>query len=462
MATLQEIQNRIAFRREIAKLTFDQLGQISVTVNSKSVLNQDSLRSIAAKIGLTAFEQDGETYKSNNAKKSILVQAIWDDLEEERQAHDINTAIDTEAVKTIATEANDVTETDLGQLAKIAFDKIVSYTDSLWNHGDYKPTDSYLISITGDIARLLQNRTSGKTGGYLKPETVMSYKSTLKALVLKMVEEQTANHHYPKYLEIFNMIFGCKRDGRYIRGELDKALTTQSTAKGISGNHNLSVRKGNQSIANVARLYDFALETLGVLLSTDNPKSNELWQKVAISLMLVTGRRLSEIMSTAKFTPSDRGGWVVFEGQLKTKGNEVVKPYPIPTVVDFETIDSAMNWLRSNGKHNLDPDKAHQNYSKPLSATTKALDSWIDYIERETVVKEGGIEKPRMLTSHTCRQIYAQIWKESAELEGAPHHRISTILGHGKEDNGTALRYDADIEVRDARAILTKLGRAVR
>lgn len=458
MASLQDIQTRIAYKYEIAQLTIAQLNEISVSIKDEV---GDSLRSIATRIGLITFELDGAVYKSNTARKAILVEGIYNHVEEERQVLNINTAIDTTTVKAIATEADDLLETDLGQLATIAFNKIVTYTDSLWNHGDYKPTDSYLISITGDIARLLQNRTSGKTGGFLKPETVMSYKSTLKNLVSDMIEGQTANHHHTKYLEIFDIIFGCKREGRYVRGELDKALTTQSTAKGLSGNHNLTVRKGNQSIANLSSLYDFALETLGTLLPTDNPKADELWQKVAISLMLVTGRRLSEIMSTAIFTPYDRDGWVVFEGQLKTKDDESAKPYPIPMMADFETIDRAMNWLRSNGKHNPDPAKAHQNYSKPLSATTKTLDSLIDYTERETVIKDG-IEKPRMLTSHTCRQIYAQIWKESSELEGAPHHRISTILGHGSEDNGTALRYDADIEVKDASAILTKLGRAVR
>ena len=161
-------------------------------------------------------------------------------------------------------------------------------------------------------------------------------------------------------------------------------------------------------------------------------------------------------MSSAIFTNTLKQGWVNFEGQLKTKGNES-KPYDIPVMVDYQYISKAMNWLAANGKRNPIPAKAHQNYSKPLSAVTKVLDEHIDYIYRGTT----NVHDETHLTCHKCRQIYAQIWKESSELTGSPIYRISFIMGHGENDKSSGERYDCDFEVKDAKLILEMIDREI-
>ena len=284
------------------------------------------------------------------------------------------------------------------------------------------------------------------------PETVMRYKSIVKASVLEMIDNTKDQHHHNKYVEIFHLIYGRKTDTGYVRGELDKALRMQSITKKKNDNDNLTSRKVDQTSGNFINLYIAAIDTLNNLSPDDNPKINELWQRVAISLMLVTGRRLSEIMSSAKFSETVRFGWVMFEGQLKTKESNS-EPYEIPIMVDYQIIKKAMDWLETNNKRNPDPQKAHQLYSKPLSGAIKKFNSLMEIID-------SG--EKTSLTCHSCRQIYAQIFKESSEIDGSPHKRISSILGHGKNDNSTADRYDADFEVKDARAILELLGRGVR
>lgn len=68
------------------------------------------------------------------------------------------------------------------------------------------------------------------------------------------------------------------------------------------------------------------------------------WEDIAVGLAVTTGRRLTEILKTARFHPlSD---WTVeFEGQLKQKA-EMMPPYEIPTLVEAEAVMSAWQRLR--------------------------------------------------------------------------------------------------------------------
>ena len=449
MTSFQQIQAQTDFRYQTAKLSREQLSKFNVKPTHKP--EDENLRDIARKCGLpNNVEVDGVMKPFNTVKKQTLIDFIWVGLTEERTNLTVKTQIDEVAIHTLADESDEVTETDLGVVAERSFNAIVEYVGALWNHGSYRPTDSTIISMTGDISRSITHRFSSKTGQPIVAETVMRYKSTVKGLVSEMIQSTSSQEHHLKYVEIFNFIYGYKTSIGYQRGELDKAVATQSRTKKQHDKERLSDRKEGQSIANLINLYIEAVDILEKLTPESNPKQNQLWQKVSISLMLVTGRRLSEIMSTAKFSETIRFGWVLFEGQLKTKGLPS-EPYEIPILVDFRTIDKAMVWLEAKEKRQPTPEKAHQTYSKPLSAITKEMDRSIEMVAGDAV-----------LTCHRCRQIYAQIWKESDELTGAPHHRISMILGHGKDDNTTAVRYDADYEVRDAKAILGRFGRTVR
>jgi hypothetical protein len=68
------------------------------------------------------------------------------------------------------------------------------------------------------------------------------------------------------------------------------------------------------------------------------------WEDIAVGLAVTTGRRLTEILKTARFHPlSD---WTVeFEGQLKQKA-EMLPPYEIPTLVEAEVVIGAWQRLR--------------------------------------------------------------------------------------------------------------------
>jgi len=68
------------------------------------------------------------------------------------------------------------------------------------------------------------------------------------------------------------------------------------------------------------------------------------WEDIAVGLAVTTGRRLTEILKTARFHPMS--DWTVeFEGQLKQKA-EMMPAYEIPTLVEAEVVIGAWQRLR--------------------------------------------------------------------------------------------------------------------
>lgn len=72
---------------------------------------------------------------------------------------------------------------------------------------------------------------------------------------------------------------------------------------------------------------------------------SQRWEDLAVGLAVTTGRRLTEVLKTARFHPvSD---WTVeFEGQLKQKA-EMLRPYEIPTLVEARVVIAAWQRLRT-------------------------------------------------------------------------------------------------------------------
>lgn len=85
-------------------------------------------------------------------------------------------------------------------------------------------------------------------------------------------------------------------------------------------------------------------EPLAVIEKGRHLLASARWEDIAVGLAVTTGRRLTEILKTARFHPlSD---WTVeFEGQLKQKA-ELLPPYEIPTLVEAEVVIGAWQRLR--------------------------------------------------------------------------------------------------------------------
>jgi integrase len=165
-----------------------------------------------------------------------------------------------------------------------------------------------------------------------------------------------------------------------------------------------------------------AVETAKGLL-----KSNS-YIALALGLSLLTGRRITEVLKTAKLTPITPST-MQFSGQLKTKGAEKSRDnYQIPVLADSAEIAAALDRLRRS-----------KDFSSYSESQINSLTS-----------KETGIQCRRYFGAiipdvkpKDLRALYAQICWDTMGQD-TPKLQLgyfAEILGHSEQDNITAVSY---------------------
>jgi hypothetical protein len=152
-----------------------------------------------------------------------------------------------------------------------------------------------------------------------------------------------------------------------------------------------------------------AIETAVALLGSDR------YIAKTAGLMLLTGRRVIEILKTGTFEPTGKDNTVYFDGQAKTREAEGTRQesYEIPVLADPRIIMGAFEAIRAEKDFSEKPNnKVTQGVSKMLTEVVKTNFGY-DY-------------KPKDL-----RSAYAQI----AYARFCPRHKTDTvyfseILGH--------------------------------
>lgn len=194
--------------------------------------------------------------------------------------------------------------------------------------------------------------------------------------------------------------------------------------------------------------------------TVDNlPQSAAKWKEVAIAVMLLTGRRQSEVMSSGLFTYVD-DSHVIFEGQLKRHIAELVPPENIPVLGKAaQGVVNAIAWLEKFNKRTLPESRnvdaiqkaakvSHDRCSRYIAEAMATLCSLCQITNgKEWVVAEAN-KQSNKFKGHLNRQIYAQVC--SALFNDANESKkrvyISRIL---LENRDAALSYDRDIEIQD-------------
>lgn len=168
-----------------------------------------------------------------------------------------------------------------------------------------------------------------------------------------------------------------------------------------------------------------AREILSSLKSYDKRR----WRDVTWALMLVTGRRQSEVLCTARFETTENKHQLLFSGQLLKHGDDI-DPYPIPVLVPASYVKAGMKWLEINGKRDCEtPAQVTDKYSKELGEKVRQL------IEKYFTVEEGSWtytnngKKKNLNTSLFLRHAYAVA---CARIDGIDPSRdfLAAILGH--------------------------------
>ena len=157
---------------------------------------------------------------------------------------------------------------------------------------------------------------------------------------------------------------------------------------------------------------------------------NDSVADITAGLCLLTGRRMSEVLKTAKFTNrSNNTNKAYFSGQLKSKGTDKLKDkVAIYTLVDRAIIKEATKRLRQLcDTSKLTTEQINRKFESSVnSACWSSFDMYIG-----------------KCTSHDLRKVYGAICREWYKpAEQSDNSFLASILGHSSEDLNTVNSYN--------------------
>lgn len=312
---------------------------------------------------------------------------------------------------------------------------------------------SLLLSLASQFRPELEQRIIERTGETeVKPTTLHNW----RAQILKRIERLCNNDkaQFPEIGKTFKLFYDC----------IQVTFKAVRSAQIKESNKQLSTRQNNAIDIKVSRLIDWAVDRLVNL-----PENSSEWREVAIALMVVTGRRQSEIMSSAKFAPVGDDCHLEFSGQLKKHKAEIGEAYVIPILgCCANAVMNAVKWMENHGKRAFPTDesyeaqqkaakKAHDLYSRYLSQTAKNMCSKFIDTEADWILQteKSSIDRRKCIL---FRQIYAQsvipvFYPHIMGVGRKASQIIAEVLGHDTTNSArkhAADSYDTDVFVVDA------------
>src|SRR5579883_3214689 len=411
------------------------------------------LRAIAYKVGISKINRDGKTIIVNTARKEELAKAIYDACSDARIA------------KTVKAQETDdegeginptLYEEDVNKLAEKYYKGLHSYTiNCLRENVAFSPEFFTLVApFREELLATVDDRSpSGKASN----NTISNWKSQVLKQIENLVKQHSSEFPDDRLLAEFKGFYRS----------VQAAFQVERKEKTAQSNVAIKTRQNNTIGIKVLPLFDWAKNQVVNL-----PESSARWREVAIAIMVLTGRRQSEVMSSAKFEPTDTDSHLIFSGQLKRHADEGVDAYEIPVIGHTAyALVEAMKWLEANNKRIIPDDntleniqkaakKAHDNFSKYLSQMAEKVctnyivldegDSW-EYTD------DKGKAKDRR-KSHLFRQIYGQVVYPLfyADSRRKLAQVLIEVMGHSDTPSSRSFafsNYDSDIEVRDIEAI---------
>jgi hypothetical protein len=172
----------------------------------------------------------------------------------------------------------------------------------------------------------------------------------------------------------------------------------------------------------------FVKDVDAVILKAEELLESEAYTALAVGIACLTGRRLTEILKTAKFEFIDEEH-ILFTGQLKTKESENAKiaPYPIPVLSTASILIEALAKLRQLRDFSaLTNDQVHSKTNKSCSEQVKRHFS--------ALIPNCKVKDLRALYATIC----CEYFKPDDYSDPA---YMAMILGHSELDLITPLSY---------------------
>lgn len=381
------------------------------------------LRKLASKEGIKRVNRDGGEVPISSARKGELVSALE--------------ALQSELPKLPRPkdQMGSLVRKTSGDLVTMAKEELGD-PDFLYVTGAGK-----VAALTGKVTRAIDNweGVDGHIVASTKLDKVRDLRNLIPTEIKGMNLPRDLESKAVEYAETF---------GR----SLAAVFKDEYTAKKTSYTLDIKAKTGDVALVKVAGLLEWAIAVV------NNPQGYP-WKELSVALALVTGRRLSELHSTAVFTlipgSSDR---VTFSGQLKTKGREV-GAYDIPVLTEASKVVAAHEVLRNasrlyGGKEIKvawfpDPKAAHNSLSRPLSQVVKKHTGKLEVVQPSSQPK--GIKDSEDFTFHGMRELYVHIAVKVYRQPGTDVGALaSRILGHAETDITTWQSYQSRVELVDS------------
>jgi len=424
------------------------------------------LRKIAREVGVRKIIQGGKEVSPNVGRKQELSVAIYEACEAYRE-QEVKEEVKEESTLSEVEKISEYRDSyeEMDELTKYFYYGEFNQTSKKWDFMGLREcailmeNDPFLnefmvliASVRPTVERLVKDKS--KTGD-LSINTLSNVRSNLLKRIEKLVDSDEKS-----LKEVLTKAYS-----RFYSAVMATFKSVQSQ-KAATSNVNLNKRQNNAIDVKVSNLVNWAKDTVINL-----PESPSMWREVAIAVMVLTGRRQSEVMATAKFDPAGSETLLMFSGQLKKHTDEAVGAFEIPILGNCASaVLQAMQWLEANGKRCLpidDSDEAqakaakaaHDRFSRYLSEKAKSVcDMYIQPVEGASLVKpdESGKLKDRR-NCHLMRQVYGQLviplFHPSVQGVRRKSSQILTeIMGHSNRESSikhAATAYDTDIFIVD-------------
>lgn len=297
------------------------------------------------------------------------------------------------------------------------------------------------------------------------PGYIISNRVSISKMIGEMVKEDASKFDHPSGVTLLDTF---KAFDDSLRG----AFADISAEK-----HRLNVAMNAKAISDVREIkalkfLDWAVNLVSNLPplpqgSREDRSNGARWKFIAIAIMILTGRRQSEVMSSGIFRLKDNSS-LVFEGQLKRHIDEIVDAREIPVLCGVaKEVVSAIRWLEAYGKRSIpqsrDMDglqsaakKSHDLCSRYISEAMGDLECLVPIVNGKSwsFVEDGKIKSK--FKGHLCRQLYAEIaaifYHDDSESKKRAY--ITEILGESSAS--ASLPYDRDVKIADAQEIKEK------
>lgn len=215
-------------------------------------------------------------------------------------------------------------------------------------------------------------------------------------------------------------LFCIGHEGLDKRFKAIKFLPNHTKSLKITSNESISCRnrerearvEKNQSVIDIENSNALLRDAIQTLETATTATS---YPKLCCALLLVTGRRMTEIMNgKSSFDASKDSEYAcIFTGQLKKQS--AAKPYKIPLLCKYATLKHGIGTLRKkqgDSVKDLNNDEVSKKYNKNVRRSLKAI-------------------FPTVKTPHDIRGVYARMVFEAFTFDKLTFARVAMLsLGH--------------------------------